>query len=105
MRRHIGRNGIGAVTRRGKYLWLPISKPEATGGLLLHLGFTRAGILRLLAMEAALLCGVGALAGLALGLGVAKVKTVLKPAHAEAAKGSTASRINSVSMIFLGHFG
>ena len=28
---------IGAVTRRGKYLWLPISKPEATGGLLLHL--------------------------------------------------------------------
>jgi formamidopyrimidine-DNA glycosylase len=31
---------IGAVTRRGKYLWLPISKPEATGGLLLHLGMS-----------------------------------------------------------------
>jgi putative ABC transport system permease protein len=42
-------------------------------GLLLHLGFTRAGILRLLAMEAALLCGVGALAGLALGLALSAV--------------------------------
>ena len=42
-------------------------------GLLLHLGFTRAGVLRLLGLEAALLCGVGALAGLALGLGLSAV--------------------------------
>ena len=42
-------------------------------GLLLHLGFTRAGVLRLLAMEAAVLCGVGAVAGLALGLGLSAV--------------------------------
>ena len=42
-------------------------------GLLLHLGLTRAGILRLLALEAALLSGVGALAGLALGLGLSAV--------------------------------
>jgi putative ABC transport system permease protein len=42
-------------------------------GLLLHLGFTRAGVLRLLAMEAAVLCGVGAAAGLALGLGLSAV--------------------------------
>jgi len=42
-------------------------------GLLLHLGFTRVGVLRLLGMEAALLCGVGALAGLALGLGLSAV--------------------------------
>lgn len=42
-------------------------------GLLRHLGFTRGGVLRLLALEAALLCGVGALAGLALGLGLAAV--------------------------------
>jgi hypothetical protein len=38
-------------------------------------------------------------AGLVLGLGVAKVKTVLKPVHAEAAKGSFASRINSVPLM------
>lgn len=38
-------------------------------------------------------------AGLVLGLGVAKLKTVLKPAHAQAAKGSTASRINSVPLM------
>jgi putative ABC transport system permease protein len=42
-------------------------------GLLLHLGLTRAGVLRLLALEAALLSGVGALAGLALGLGLSAV--------------------------------
>ena len=42
-------------------------------GLLLHLGFTRAGVLRLLALEAALMCGVGALAGLALGLALSAV--------------------------------
>lgn len=42
-------------------------------GLLLHLGFTRGGVLRLLGLEAALLCGVGALAGLALGLGLSAV--------------------------------
>jgi len=42
-------------------------------GLLLHLGFTRAGVLRLLGLEAALLCAVGALAGLALGLGLSAV--------------------------------
>lgn len=42
-------------------------------GLLLHLGFTRAGVLRLLALESALLCGVGCLAGLGLGLGLSAV--------------------------------
>ncbi|MDN3920608.1 ABC transporter permease [Roseateles violae] len=42
-------------------------------GLLLHLGLTRAGVLRLLALEAALLCGIGALAGLALGLALSAV--------------------------------
>jgi len=42
-------------------------------GLLLHLGFTRGGVMRLLALEAAVLSGVGALAGLALGLGLAAV--------------------------------
>ncbi len=42
-------------------------------GLLLHLGLTRGGILRLLGLEAALLSGVGALAGLALGLGLSAV--------------------------------
>ncbi|ALT76109.1 bifunctional DNA-formamidopyrimidine glycosylase/DNA-(apurinic or apyrimidinic site) lyase [Paucibacter sp. KCTC 42545] len=31
---------VGAVTRRGKYLWLPISEPVAEGGLLLHLGMS-----------------------------------------------------------------
>ncbi len=31
---------VGAVTRRGKYLWLPISAPVAQGGLLLHLGMS-----------------------------------------------------------------
>ncbi len=42
-------------------------------GLLLHLGFTRADVLRLLGLEAVLLCGVGAIAGLALGLGLSAV--------------------------------
>jgi putative ABC transport system permease protein len=42
-------------------------------GLLLHLGLTRAGVLRLLALESALLCGVGCLAGLGLGLGLSAV--------------------------------
>jgi putative ABC transport system permease protein len=42
-------------------------------GLLLHLGLTRGGILRLLGLEAALLSGVGALAGLGLGLGLSAV--------------------------------
>ena len=42
-------------------------------GLLMHLGFTRAGVLRLLAAESALLCGVGCLAGLGLGLGLSAV--------------------------------
>lgn len=42
---------------------------------------------------------VGGKAGLVLGLGVAKIKTLLKPAHAEAAKGSYAARINSVPLM------
>jgi len=31
---------VGATTRRGKYLWLPLSSPLAPGGLLLHLGMS-----------------------------------------------------------------
>ncbi|MDC8785810.1 bifunctional DNA-formamidopyrimidine glycosylase/DNA-(apurinic or apyrimidinic site) lyase [Roseateles koreensis] len=31
---------VGAVSRRGKYLWLPVSKPLETGGLLMHLGMS-----------------------------------------------------------------
>ncbi len=31
---------VGAVSRRGKYLWLPLSRPAAAGGLLLHLGMS-----------------------------------------------------------------
>lgn len=42
-------------------------------GLLRHLGFTRGDVLRLLALEAALLSGVGAIAGLALGLALSAV--------------------------------
>ncbi|MCV2368935.1 FtsX-like permease family protein [Roseateles oligotrophus] len=42
-------------------------------GLLLHLGLTRADVLRLLALEAALLSGVGALAGLGLGLALSAI--------------------------------
>jgi putative ABC transport system permease protein len=42
-------------------------------GLLLHLGLSRNDVLRLLAVEAALLSGVGALAGLGLGLGLSAV--------------------------------
>ena len=42
---------------------------------------------------------VSGTAGLVLGLGVAKIKTVLKPAHAQAAKGSFAGRINSVPLM------
>lgn len=31
---------VGAVSRRGKYLWLPLSRPSVSGGLLLHLGMS-----------------------------------------------------------------
>ena len=31
---------VGAVTRRGKYLWLPVSRPATEGGLLMHLGMS-----------------------------------------------------------------
>lgn len=31
---------VGAVTRRGKYLWLPLGQPDENGGLLLHLGMS-----------------------------------------------------------------
>lgn len=31
---------VGATLRRGKYLWLPVDRPEPTGGLLLHLGMS-----------------------------------------------------------------
>ncbi len=31
---------VGQVTRRGKYLWLPIAGPRARGGLLMHLGMS-----------------------------------------------------------------
>jgi len=31
---------VGAATRRGKYLWLPVSMPAVEGGLLLHLGMS-----------------------------------------------------------------
>jgi len=31
---------VGAATRRGKYLWLPVSRPAVEGGLLLHLGMS-----------------------------------------------------------------
>jgi len=49
-------------------------------GLLLHLGFCRADVLRLLLLEAGLLCAVGALAGLSLGLGLSAVLVwVLNP--------------------------
>ncbi len=30
----------GEMTRRGKYLWLPLSGPERRGGLLMHLGMS-----------------------------------------------------------------
>ena len=42
---------------------------------------------------------VGGKAGLVLGLGVAKMKTVFSPAAAEAAKGASAGRINSVPLM------
>ncbi len=42
---------------------------------------------------------VGGKAGLVLGLGTAKVKTLLKSKHAEAAKGSHTQRINSVPLM------
>jgi phosphonopyruvate decarboxylase len=42
---------------------------------------------------------VGGKAGLVLGLGVAKAKTVLSSANAQAAKGSTTQRINSVPLM------
>lgn len=42
---------------------------------------------------------VGGKAGLVLGLGMAKAKTLLSPAAAQAAKGSTAQRINSVPLM------
>jgi formamidopyrimidine-DNA glycosylase len=31
---------LGDMSRRGKYLWLPMEKPERRGGLLLHLGMS-----------------------------------------------------------------
>ncbi|MDN3922382.1 bifunctional DNA-formamidopyrimidine glycosylase/DNA-(apurinic or apyrimidinic site) lyase [Roseateles violae] len=31
---------VGSASRRGKYLWLPVSRPAAEGGLLLHLGMS-----------------------------------------------------------------
>lgn len=31
---------VGAVTRRGKYLWLPLAQPGGAGGLLMHLGMS-----------------------------------------------------------------
>jgi len=31
---------VGAVTRRGKYLWLPLASQRRRGGLLLHLGMS-----------------------------------------------------------------
>ena len=31
---------VGSVTRRGKYLWLPVSGAQAQGGLLMHLGMS-----------------------------------------------------------------
>lgn len=31
---------IGAITRRGKYLWLPLQGDRAAGGLLMHLGMS-----------------------------------------------------------------
>lgn len=42
---------------------------------------------------------VGGKVGLVLGLGMAKAKTVLSAANAQAAKGSTAQRINSVPLM------
>lgn len=42
---------------------------------------------------------VGGKAGLVLGLGIAKAKTVLSPAAAQAARGSSARRINSVPLM------
>ncbi len=38
---------VGEVTRRGKYLWLPLQRgPQAAGGLLLHLGMSGSLALR-----------------------------------------------------------
>jgi formamidopyrimidine-DNA glycosylase len=39
---------VGAVARRGKYLWLPLAQPDgsAAGGLLLHLGMSGSLALR-----------------------------------------------------------
>jgi formamidopyrimidine-DNA glycosylase len=31
---------LGPVQRRGKYLWLPMRRPDAPGGLLIHLGMS-----------------------------------------------------------------
>ncbi|MBH9551318.1 bifunctional DNA-formamidopyrimidine glycosylase/DNA-(apurinic or apyrimidinic site) lyase [Inhella gelatinilytica] len=31
---------LGATLRRGKYLWLPLDRPEPRGGVLLHLGMS-----------------------------------------------------------------
>lgn len=31
---------LGLASRRGKYIWLPLDRPEPTGGLLLHLGMS-----------------------------------------------------------------
>ncbi|HEY4079115.1 MAG TPA: bifunctional DNA-formamidopyrimidine glycosylase/DNA-(apurinic or apyrimidinic site) lyase [Burkholderiaceae bacterium] len=38
--RQLHRARVGAATRRGKYLWLPIAGTSAQGGLLLHLGMS-----------------------------------------------------------------
>ena len=37
---HLHQARVGAATRRGKYLWLPIAGTSAQGGLLLHLGMS-----------------------------------------------------------------
>ena len=31
---------LGDMFRRGKYLWLPMERPECSGGLLMHLGMS-----------------------------------------------------------------
>jgi formamidopyrimidine-DNA glycosylase len=51
-------SAVGAVTRRGKYLWLPLSRgSQSSGGLLLHLGMS--GSLALLTPRADGIAGPG----------------------------------------------